>query len=34
MIGKLEIAGTVVLTPQLKVRIGGDLNYRAWQPSG
>jgi hypothetical protein len=26
-LGKLEIAGTVVLTPQLKVRIGGGLNY-------
>jgi hypothetical protein len=26
-LGKLEIGGTVVLTPQLKVRISGGLNY-------
>jgi hypothetical protein len=26
-IGKIEIAGTVILTPQVKLRIGGGLNY-------
>lgn len=26
-IGKVEIAGTVIVTPQLKVRVGGGLNY-------
>jgi hypothetical protein len=26
-LGKLEIAGTFILTPQLKVRIGGGVNY-------
>jgi hypothetical protein len=26
-LGKVEVAGTLIVTPQMKVRIGGGLNF-------